>query len=125
IFGKNNEIKAGFTNWWATELARTDGYPNQQVYRYRSLQGETDPFLHPNSVLVYDYPNYVTSGENYRAFFLNDKLTFNRRLTLNAGLRFDHTSSFLPRQGNEGIGPWSTRLIYPERRDFPVYGKVV
>jgi hypothetical protein len=29
------------------------------VYRYRSLAGETDYFLHPNSVVVYDYPTLV------------------------------------------------------------------
>ena len=125
IGGKNNEIKAGFTTWWDKAYLITFGYPNQEVYRYRSLPGETDYFLHPNSVVVYDYPTFVSSGTIYRSFFLNDKITASRKLTINAGIRFDHNSSWLPVQGNPGTGPWSTKLIYPERRDFPVYNRFV
>jgi hypothetical protein len=125
IGGRNNEIKAGFTTWWNKSYTLTFGYPNQQQYRYRSLAGETDPFLHPNSVLVYDYPTMVSSGTLYRSFFVNDKITASRKLTLTIGLRFDRNSSWLPEQGNPGTGPWSTRLIYPENRNFPVYNRFV
>jgi hypothetical protein len=125
VGGRNNEIKAGFTTWWNKSYTLTFGYPNQQVYRYRSLPGDTEWFIRPNSVQVYDYPTMVSSGTLYRSFFVNDKITASRKLTLNLGLRFDRNSSWLPEQGNPGTGPWSTRLIYPERRDFPVYNNVV
>jgi hypothetical protein len=125
IGGKNNEIKSGYIGWWDKSHSQTDGYPNHQLYRYRSLPGETSYFLHPNSVVVYDTPNVVTSGNNYNAVFFNDKITWDRKLTFNVGLRYDRYSSWLPEQGNSGSGPYSVKLIYPERRDFPVYTSIV
>jgi outer membrane receptor protein involved in Fe transport len=86
---------------------------------------KTDYFLHPNSVVVYDTPNVVTSGTYYSGLYFNDKITWDRKLTLNVGLRYDRYSSWLPEQGNNGDGPYSVRLIYPERRDFPVYNSIV
>src|SRR5262245_46141966 len=123
IAGKNNEIKSGVNGHWSKAFTETQGYPdsNQQVYRYRSLPGDTNYFLRPDSVITYDYPNTVASGVYYNSWFINDKLTLSRKLTVNFGLRFDRYSSWLPEQGNPGIGPWSTKNIYPERRDFPVY----
>ena len=125
IGGKSNEIKAGYLAWWDKSYSQTDGYPNHQQYRYRSLAGETDYFLHPNSVVVYDTPNVVTSGTYYSGLYFNDKITWDRKLTLNVGLRYDRYSSWLPEQGNNGDGPYSVRLIYPERRDFPVFNSFV
>jgi len=72
-------------------------------------------------VITYDYPNTVASGVYYNSWFINDKVTWNRKLTFNVGIRFDRYSSWLPEQGNPGTGPWATKKIYPERRDFPVY----
>jgi len=125
IAGKSNEIKSGFLGWWDKTYTRNDGYPNQQLYQYRSVAGETNYFLHPDSVLVYDYPNFVTSGVNYESWYVNDKIKLSRKLTVNAGLRYDHYSSWLPEQGNSGTGPWATKITYPENRNFPVYGSWV
>jgi len=125
IAGKNNEIKTGFLGWWDKNSTSNDGYPNQQQYRYRSVAGDTDYFLRPDSVLVYDYPNYQASIVNFNSWFINDKINLNRKLTVNLGLRFDRYSSYLPEQGNPGIGPWATKNLYPERHDFPVYNSWV
>ncbi|MBI4473870.1 MAG: TonB-dependent receptor, partial [Acidobacteria bacterium] len=121
IGGKNNEIKSGFLGYWNKSFVENIGYPNQQLYRYRSLAGDRDLFTRPDSVVVYDYPNTESSGIYYNSWFINDKIIWNRKLTMNVGLRFDRYSSWLPEQGNPGTGPWATRNIYPERRDFPVY----
>jgi len=130
IGGKNNEIKSGVNGHWSKSFTETAGYPDsyQQVYRYRSLSGEYDQskpgfnlYLHPDSLTTYDYPNTVASGVYYNSWFINDKLTWSRKLTVNFGIRFDRYSSWLPEQGNPGTGPWATTKIYPERRDFPVY----
>ena len=43
------------------------------------------------------------------------------KLTVNAGLRFDHYSSWLPEQGNPGTGPYATPRVIPETHGFPVY----
>lgn len=123
IGGKSNEIKSGVNGHWSKAFTETFGYTksHQQLYRYRSLPGDTDFFIRPNSVQTFDYPTVVSSGINYNSWFINDKITLSRKLTVNAGLRLDHYSSWLPEQGNPGIGPWSTRRIFPERRDFPEY----
>ncbi len=119
--GMNHEVKAGFLGYRSTNFLETYGYPNQQVYRYRSLPGETDLFLHPDSVQVFDYPNFTDSGVYYNSAYLNDMVTLSRKLTMNVGLRFDRYSSYLPEQGNPGTGPFATPFLYPESRDFPVY----
>lgn len=142
LAGKNNELKFGYYGWWDKGYTTTFGYPNQQLYRYLSLasedfvdstpQGFVGLFRHPDSVQVFDYPNTVASGGTYKAFYLNDRITLNRKLTVTAGFRFDRFTSFLPEQGRKGLGPvgivpddFATPVIYPERRGFPVYTKIV
>lgn len=134
--GKNHELKTGYLGW--RNIAETDnlGYPNQQQYRYRSQAG--DPgcsaesfyegcFTRPDSVLVYDYPNTTGSGEIYHSLFLNDKITLSPQFTLNVGVRWDRYSSYLPEQGNSGIGPFATENIYPYRgpENYPIYNTLV
>ncbi len=119
--GMNHEVKSGFLGYRSTNFVETYGYPNQQVYRYRSLTGDTDLFMRPDSVEVYDYPNFVDSGTYYNSAYLNDMITLSRKLTLNVGVRYDRYSSWLPEQGNPGTGPWATPFIYPETHNFPVY----
>jgi hypothetical protein len=125
IANRNHELKSGYLGWDNKSWVEQQGYPNQQLYRYRSLAGDTDLFLRPDSVQVSDYPNIVSSGEKYHSWFLNDKITMSRQVTLSLGVRFDRYSSFLPEQGNPGTGPWSTRAIFPARDDFPVYSTFV
>jgi hypothetical protein len=111
LFGRNHELKSGYLGWYNKTETETIGYPNQQLYRYRSLIGDTDPFARPDSVIVYDYPFTVASGEKYHSLYLNDRITLSQRLTLNVGVRWDRYSSFLPEQGNPGTGPFSTERI--------------
>jgi len=133
IGGKNNEIKSGVMSLWRKSYTFTFGYPNQQQYRYRSTAADIagctgincNYFSRPDSVQVYDYPSYSASIAYYSAWYINDKITVNRKLTLNMGLRFDRYASALPEQGNPGTGPFATKNLYPERRDFPVYNSWV
>jgi hypothetical protein len=117
----NHEIKSGFLGYSSTNHVENYGYPNQQIYRYRSLDGDPDFFLRPNSVQVFDYPNDTNSGVSFNSWFINDMVNLTPRLTLNAGIRFDRYSSWLPEQGNPGTGPWAERNLFPENHDFPVY----
>lgn len=123
--GIDHELKSGFLGYWDTQNTENAGYPNQQVYRYRSVTGETDYFLHPDSVQVYDYPTFTASGVHYESAFVNDRLSLTHNLTLNVGVRYDRYSSWLPEQGNPGTGPFSERKIYPYTHDFPVYSNFV
>ncbi|MCC7124813.1 MAG: TonB-dependent receptor [Acidobacteria bacterium] len=121
IGSMNHEIKSGFLGYHSENFVETYGYPNQQVYRYRSLAGDTDFFARPDSVQVFEYPNNTNAGVIYNSWYVNDSVNLTRQLTLNAGVRFDRYSSFLPEQGNPGTGPFATPRIYPEDRNFPTY----
>jgi hypothetical protein len=120
----NHEIKSGFLGYNSQNYVETYGYPNQQIYRYRSVPGETDYFLHPDSVQVFEYPNNTNAGVMYHSWFANDSVNITPKLTVNAGLRFDHYSSWLPEQGNPGTGPFATARIIPETHGFPVYNAI-
>ena len=121
IKNMNHEIKSGFLGYRSTNYVENYGYPNQQIYRYRSVAGDTDFFQRPDSVQVFEYPNNTNSGINFNSWYANDMINLTPRLTLNAGIRFDRYSSWLPEQGNPGTGPWATVNIYPENHDYPVY----
>ena len=117
----NHEIKSGFLGYRSTNYVETYGYPNQQIYRYRSQPGDTDFFPRPDSVQVFDYPNDTNAGVNFNSWFVNDMITLTPKLTLNAGVRFDRYSSWLPEQGNPGTGPYAEPNLYPENHNFPSY----
>jgi hypothetical protein len=119
----NHEFKTGFLGYRSTNYVEQYGYPNQQIYRYRSLANETNMFLHPDSVQVFDYPNTVDSGVFYNSGFVNDMINLTPRLTLNAGIRFDRYSSWLPAQGNPGTGPWAIPNLQPETHGYPIYNE--
>jgi hypothetical protein len=131
IAGRQNEIKVGYHGHWNKNYVINFGYPYQTVFRYTSTKDDTCPnnsicpnfFLRPNSVQVYDYPNTVSSGDKWKAGFFNDKITVNRQLTINVGLRVDRYTSWLPEQGNPGEGPWSVKKIFPavSGDNFPTY----
>ena len=117
----NHEIRSGFLGYNSTNYVETYGYPNQQLYRYRSLPGDADYFLRPDSVQVFEYPNNTNAGIGYNSWYANDSVSLTRKLTVNAGIRFDHYESWLPEQGNPGTGPYATPRVYPENDNFPKY----
>lgn len=121
-YGRHHELKAGFLSFIDSNPSDTYGYPNQQLYRYRSVGGETDYFLHPDSVQVFDYPVSTNAVVYYNSAYVNDRISLTNQWTLNAGLRYDRYSSYLPEQGNPGTGPFAVENLYPETHDgFPVY----
>ena len=131
IGGKNNEIKIGYTQWWTKQYVTNFGYPNQQIYRYKSLPGEASTgntvtpatlvavFQHPDSVQISNYPNTTQSAFGYKAFYINDKINLSRKFTLTAGLRMDYYNSWLPAQGQKGLGP---RGYVPDGTNSPLNG---
>lgn len=137
--GRNHELKTGYLGWRNMQETQNLGYPNQQIYRYRSLTEDARSgtcneaanydgcFLRPDSVQVFDYPNLTAQGEWYHSAYINDKITVTRQLTLNVGVRYDRYSSFLPEQGNPGTGPFATRNIfeYKGEDNYPIYSTAV
>ena len=71
----NHEIKSGFLGYNSQNYVETYGYPNQQIYRYRSLAGEgpTTSCI-PDSVQVFEYPNNTNAGVMYHSWFANDSV---------------------------------------------------
>ena len=67
IGNMNHEIKSGVLGYSSTNYVETYGYPNQQIYRYRSLPGDSDFFLRPDSVQVFEYPNNTNAGIRYNS----------------------------------------------------------
>jgi Carboxypeptidase regulatory-like domain len=121
LAGRHHELKTGFLDFRDTTNNISEGYPDQQLYRYRSATGDSDVFARPDSVQVFSYPVNTALGINYHSWYANDKINVTRKLTFNVGVRYDRYSSWLPEQGNPGTGPFSTKILYPERHDFPVY----
>lgn len=121
IGNMNHEIKSGVLGYHSTNYVESYGYPNQQLYRYRSLPGDTGFFQRPDSVQVFEYPNNTNAGIRYNSWYANDSVNLTPQLTVNAGVRFDRYSSWLPEQGNDGSGPFATARIYPENKNFPTY----
>jgi len=126
ILGKNNELKAGYQGWWDKDYTLSFGYPYQQAYIYNSAKTDTCPnseicdnyFKVPYRVTVYDYPNHNSNGALYRAGFVNDKITMNRKLTVNVGLRYDWATTFLPPQGNDGSGPYARQFEITQKQHY-------
>ena len=131
IGGKMNELKFGYHGQWHKNYVINFGYPGQAVYNYKSDKSETCPnnsicsnfFKVPDTVTLWDYPNTVSSADRWKAGFINDKLTVNRKLTVNVGIRVDHYTTFLPAQGNPGSGPFAVKRDFAARGDseFPIY----
>ena len=120
----SHNIQSGFQGYRNTYWNAFSGYPYQEVFEYRSLPGDTNYFLHPDAVQVYNYPNYTNTGLGYEAAFANDTIDLSSQLTLNAGVRFDHYSSWLGTQGNPGTGPFATEALSSPNHDFPRYNEV-
>ena len=131
IGGKMNELKFGYHGQWHKNYVINFGYPGQIVYNYKSLATDTCPnnqicnnfFTRPDTATVWDYPNIVSSADRWKAAFFNDKITVNRKLTVNAGIRLDYYSTFLPAQGNAGTGPFALKRDFAAIGDsgFPIY----
>ena len=128
--GTSHELKTGYSGTWGYSRATDEiGYPHQQFYRYDSTNAEEAAgqyFLRPDSVIMYDYPNFSKNGESSDAWFLNDKVTINRNLTVSFGFRYDRYTSWLPEQGNSGVGPFATKKLFAARGpdEFPVYSQL-
>jgi len=130
IAQKNNEVKVGFLGWWDKDYTIYPGYPLYESFTYKSLASDTCPnsqicsnyFQHPYRVTVYNDPTEISLAGNgsglYRALYFNDKITWNKKLTLNAGIRFDWSKSVLPPQRNTGEGTYASAFSIPNSIDY-------
>jgi hypothetical protein len=74
---------------------------NQNILEFYS--SSAIPNTTPNSVRVQDGPlRFNTSSHSY-AIFAQDAWSLNRHLTMNLGVRFDHSDAEVPQQCNEPV----------------------
>jgi hypothetical protein len=129
IAEKTNEIKVGYMGWWDKDYTSYFGYPYYESYTYKSAATDVCPlneicsnyFKTPYRVTVTDYPakiSLASASGNYRALYFNDKITWNRKLTLNVGVRMDWAKSRLPTQGNTGEGTYATKFVVSSPLDY-------
>ena len=127
----SHELKTGYQGTWGYQTVTDQiGYVGHTEYRYRSTDAEEAAgqfFLNPDSARIQDTPTFVKNGESYDNMYIQDKITINRNLTINLGMRWDRYTSWLPEQGNNGSGPFATANLYPARGagDFPIYNSLV
>ena len=127
----SHELKTGYQGTWGYSTSTDQlGYVDHSEYRYRSTDAEEAAgqyFLNPDSVRIQDTPTLAKNGESYDNMFIQDKITINRNLTLNLGMRWDRYTSWLPEQGNNGSGPYATKNLYPAKGpdQFPIYNSIV
>ena len=127
----SHELKTGYQGTWGYQTVTDQiGYQGHTEYRYRSTDAEEAAgnfFSRPNSARIQDTPTFVKNGESYDNMYIQDKITINRNLTLNLGMRWDRYTSWVPEQGNNGSGTFATENLYPARGpgDFPIYNSIV
>jgi hypothetical protein len=121
LLGTNHEIKFGIEyewvasswDWWRGNPVRFD-YFDGDIYSYPTSRS-------PNRGFVYIYtcgPTCSSSIEedskNRFGIFIQDNLSFNDRLTLNLGLRFDTSTGRFPSQSKEATAdPYGILRILP------------
>jgi hypothetical protein len=134
LAGKSNEMKTGFLGWWDKQYTYNSGYPYQEMFEYKSQAADItgctgincNYFSRPSAVITYDYPNYTASVIDYESWYFNDKINLTKKLTVNAGVRYDHYSNYLPAQGNPGTGPFAAgEKLYPQISNFPTFHRFV
>lgn len=95
--GGNHALKAGYTYDWEDRRRSVRGYPNNILYVF--LNGA------PDRIQIYNTPiQWAQFGMTDSSFFLQDKWTIGRKLTLNLGFRIDRYVAFLPEQHRESAG---------------------
>ena len=72
-----------------------------QVWRFN--------FTAPLYIETVDTPFTIVDGSNQHSFFINDSWNF-KKLTFNAGVRFDAFQPFYPQQGKTGAGPYQAQF---------------
>ena len=87
------------------------------------MAGDTDFFLRPDSVQVFDYPITTDVGHQLPLGLRQRPHPPHEQDDGQcAACATTSYSSCLPEQGNPGTGPFATENLYPETRDgFPVY----
>ena len=116
-FKGDHQIKVGFDYMASTVAREWRSRGASGDYRLRFLDGVAD------SITLYNFPAKPITSTNYTGFYIKDNWSLNRRLTINAGLRYAHDDGFVPEQCKEA-GVFEAAFATPdciERVQFKIW----
>ena len=94
--GGNHTIKVGYTAEWELQKNADDGYLNEAILRYDSPADA--PFSVPWRVSIYNTPTLARNAMWHHGAYINDQITVSKKLTVNAGVRWDAYDGYIPEQ---------------------------
>jgi hypothetical protein len=94
--GGNHTIKMGYTGEWEIEKNIDDGYLDEVRLRFDSPVAA--PFTVPWRVQLYNTVAISKNAMLHHGAYVNDQINVGKKLTLNAGVRWDYYRSYNPAQ---------------------------
>lgn len=94
--GGDHTIKVGYTGEWEIQKNADDGYLSEVLLRYDSPADS--PYTVPWRVSIYNTPTLAKSSMWHHGAYVNDQITVSRKVTLNAGIRWDYYRGYTPEQ---------------------------
>ncbi|MBI4475487.1 MAG: TonB-dependent receptor [Acidobacteria bacterium] len=111
--GGSHTLRAGYTYLWEDRRTSVRGYPNH--IRYVFLNGA------PDRVEIYNTPiQWAQYSMTNSSFFVQDRWSIGRKLTLDVGFRYDRYGTYLPEQVRESAGGnvWASASDIPGLETF-------
>jgi hypothetical protein len=95
----SHNFKAGFDYalGWRTQFYTY----NQEILELYASSAIPDTT--PSQIRIENGPLDYKTGSHAYAFFVQDAWTYNRHLTMNLGMRFDHSDAYIPQQCNPAV----------------------
>jgi Carboxypeptidase regulatory-like domain len=94
--GSDHTIKVGYTTEWELQRNADDGYLDEVRLRFDSPAAA--PFTVPWRVSIYNTPTLTNSAMWHHGAYVNDQINVSRKVTVNAGLRWDYYRAYDPAQ---------------------------
>jgi Carboxypeptidase regulatory-like domain len=97
FLGSNHTVRVGFTSEQETQRDLDHGFVDEYTAMFDSAAGQAD-FTRPWRVQIGNTAREATDNLRHLGAFIQDQIVVNRKLTLNAGFRWDYYHVFYPEQ---------------------------
>jgi hypothetical protein len=94
--GGDHTIKVGYTGEWEVQKDINDGYLDEVRLHFDSPAQA--PYTVPWRAQIYNTSTRAASNMLHHGAYVNDQITLNRKVTLNAGIRWDAYRAYNPAQ---------------------------
>lgn len=102
--GGSHAIKMGWLSEWETDKYQDNGFLGSYTLMFNSVAGEAD-FTRPFRVTLENAPRNTADVINHHGAYVHDQIVLgaNRRITINAGIRWDrYSTSYRDQAINQG-----------------------